>query len=63
MNLKLAIVKLASVVLHKLGRGGSFPGQLALKMDKDFIARFHMPEIVILVTGTNGKTTTQNLLA
>ena len=63
MNLKLAIVKLASFVLHKLGRGGSFPGQLALKMDPDFIARFHMPEIVILVTGTNGKTTTQNLLA
>lgn len=63
MDLRLAIVRLASVLLHKAGRGGSFPGTLALKMDPDFISRFHMPKTVILVTGTNGKTTTQNLLA
>ena len=63
MGVRLGIVKMTSAVLHKLGRGGSFPGQLALKMDPNFIQKFQMPKIVILVTGTNGKTTTQNLIA
>ena len=63
MDLRLGIVKLAGSILHKVGRGGSFPGQLALKMDPNFIQKFKMPKIVILVTGTNGKTTTQNLIA
>ncbi|MEE8807693.1 MAG: MurT ligase domain-containing protein [Lactimicrobium sp.] len=63
MDMRLALVKGVSSLLKKAGRGGSFPGTLALKMDHDFIARFQMPKIVILVTGTNGKTTTQNLIA
>ena len=63
MGLRLGIVKLTGALLHKMGRGGSFPGRLALRMDKDFIRKFKMPKIVILVTGTNGKTTTQNLIA
>ena len=63
MDIQLSIVKCASWLLKKMGRGGSFPGTLGIKMDKDFIARFKMPEHVILVTGTNGKTTTQNLIA
>ncbi len=63
MDIRLSIVKLAANVLKKMGRGGSFPGTLALKMDKNFIQKFQMPKIVILVTGTNGKTTTQNLIA
>ena len=32
-------------------------------MDPHFIEKFHMPKHVILVTGTNGKTTTSNLIA
>lgn len=63
MNVKLSIVQLTQKVLAQLGRGGSFPGQLGLRMDKDFIANFKMPKIVVLVTGTNGKTTTSNLIA
>ena len=63
MDIQLSIVKCASWLLKKMGRGGSFPGTLGIKMDKDFIARFKMPKHVILVTGTNGKTTTQNLIA
>lgn len=63
MDLRLGIVKATCSILEKMGRGGSFPGTLGLKMDKNFIARFHMPSQVILVTGTNGKTTTQNLIA
>ena len=63
MDLRLGLVKLSSKVLQKAGRGGSFPGILGLKMDPHFIEKFKMPPIVILVTGTNGKTTTQNLIA
>ena len=63
MDLKLGIVKGTHKLLSLFGRGGSLPGSIALKLDKDFIKRFKMPEIVILVTGTNGKTTTSNLIA
>lgn len=60
---KLFLVQKAHQILSRYGRGGSLPGELALKMDPDFIGRFHMPETVVLVTGTNGKTTTSNLIA
>ncbi len=63
MRTPLIVVKLTRKLLSMAGRGGSLPGQLGLMMDKDFIRRFHMPRQVILVTGTNGKTTTSNLIA
>lgn len=63
MGFQLKTVQFAHKCLKKLGRGGSFPGVLALKMDPMFISKFKMPKHVILVTGTNGKTTTSNLLA
>lgn len=63
MSFPLIVSKLLHTVLSKLGRGGSFPGTVALKLDPDFLGRFQMPEHVILVTGTNGKTTTSNLIA
>lgn len=59
----LFCAKTASAMLKHTGRGGSFPGAVALKLDKDFLSRFQMPSQVILVTGTNGKTTTSNLMA
>ncbi|MBQ9154644.1 MAG: DUF1727 domain-containing protein [Solobacterium sp.] len=63
MSLTLRLVKTLHHILSKAGRGGSLPGSLALKLDPDFISRFHMPGIVVIVTGTNGKTTTSNLIA
>ncbi len=63
MDIKLGIVKGTHKVLSLFGRGGSLPGSVALALDKDFIKRFKMPKIVVLVTGTNGKTTTSNLIA
>lgn len=59
----LKLVQTMQKSLAKTGHGGSLPGSFALKMDSDFIARFKMPPIVVLVTGTNGKTTTSNLIA
>lgn len=63
MDIRLKVVQLAHSILSKAGRGGSFPGELALRMDPHFIEKFQMPKIVVLVTGTNGKTTTSNLIA
>lgn len=63
MGFQLKMVQGMHAVLQKFGRGGSLPGEFALRMDPDFIQKFRMPPVVVLVTGTNGKTTTSNLIA
>ena len=56
--------KLARSALRLLGRDGSCtPGRIALKICPDFMAGLKLPEKVLCVTGTNGKTTTSNLAA
>ena len=44
------------------GRGTNRPGVLMLKICPDALAHFKMPPTVICVTGTNGKTSTSNLI-
>ena len=63
MDIRLYLVKTLHQILSKAGRGGSLPGSLALKLDPAFLSRFEMPPVTVLVTGTNGKTTTMNLIA
>ena len=60
--MKLLLIKGIHFLLSLMGRGGSLPGTIALKMDADILKKFKMPEKVIMVTGTNGKTTTSNLI-
>lgn len=61
--LALAAGKLAAAVLTAIGRnGGQVPGRLAEAIDPDFLAHIDKPAHVVFVTGTNGKTTTSNLL-
>ncbi len=56
--------KLALLALKLLKRTASYtPGYIALKIFPDFLGSLTMPKTVICVTGTNGKTTTSNLLA
>lgn len=45
------------------GSGGTFPGRVALKMVPDALARLASPHRLVLVSGTNGKTTTTLLLS
>lgn len=60
----LIIGKVLVKLLKLLGRnGGSFPGQIAIKFCKDLLKQFQYPKITVLVTGTNGKTSTSNLIA
>lgn len=42
--------------------GTNFPGKIALKFDKDILSKISKNYKVILVTGTNGKTTTTNMI-
>ncbi len=55
--------KLSRLVIRLFGRDGScVPGIIAVKLCPDFLARLKKPETLICVTGTNGKTTTSNLI-
>ena len=59
----LAVGKLAATVLTALRRnGGQLPGNIAERIDPAFLAHIDKPEHIVFVTGTNGKTTTSNLL-
>jgi len=59
----LYAAKACQLLLKLLGRNATyFPGLVAVKVCKDFLAHVTPPKTVIAVTGTNGKTTVSNLL-
>lgn len=59
----LLIAKSAYKTLRLLGKNSSvFSGNLALKLDKNILNKITPPKHLIMVTGTNGKTSTTNLL-
>ena len=65
MRLFLAIVvcKVLRFVGGLIGKGSSLPGQFALKVCPDALGRVKLPENVIAVTGSNGKTSTVEMTA
>ena len=67
MNILLIIIgKLVSYLseVFKLGNGSTWPGHIALKINKNFVQDVlkNSRTKIILVTGTNGKTTTAKLI-
>ncbi len=46
-----------------LGRGSSLPGQITLKFFPDILKYIELPDKVIAVTGSNGKTSTLEMIA
>ncbi len=62
LYIKLLICKLSNIILKKLGRGTSFPGHLALKLDKNILNKLQLPKTTICVTGTTGKTSICEIL-
>ena len=63
MKLLLIICKFASYILEKIGKGSTFPGQLAYKLNKKILQYFKFPDLVIAVTGSAGKGSTSKIIA
>ena len=59
----ILICKLIRFVGSLLGRGSSLPGEIALKLCPDILSRVKLPKTVIAVTGSNGKTSTVEMIA
>lgn len=63
MFLAILVCKLGRFVGKLIGRGSSMPGQVALKICPDILSRVTLPPRIIAVTGSNGKTSTVEMIA
>ncbi len=59
----ILICKLLRFAGKLLGKGSSLPGQIALKLCPDILSRVRLPKYIIAVTGSNGKTSTVEMIA
>ncbi|MDZ5001080.1 DUF1727 domain-containing protein, partial [Clostridium perfringens] len=68
---KISIKSIASIIASKitifltktiLKGGTTFPGKVALKIDKNILSKVSKGYKVVLITGTNGKTTTTSMI-
>ena len=61
--LTILISKMLSLAGKLLGKGSSLPGKIALKLCPNILSRLTLPASVIAVTGSNGKTSTVEMIA
>ena len=61
--LTILICKILRFVGKLIGKGSSMPGQIALKLCPDILKRIELPEYIIAITGSNGKTSTVEMIA
>ena len=59
----ILVCKLLRFVGGLLGKGSSLPGSVALKLDPNILQKIKLPDKVIAVTGSNGKTSTVEMIA
>ncbi len=59
----ILVCKILSFLGRLVGKGSSLPGKIALKMDKNILRKIKLPEYIIAVTGSNGKTSTVEMIA
>lgn len=59
----ILICKLLKFAGKLIGRGSSMPGQIALKLYPDILSKIKLPKYIIAVTGSNGKTSTVEMIA
>ena len=63
MKLVLIISKFANFLLKLVGRGSTFPGDIAYKLNKNITKYFKLPKLVVAVTGSAGKGSTSKVIA
>ncbi len=61
--LTIFLCKILAFAGNLIGKGSSTPGAVALKLCPDILSRLELPQDVIAVTGSNGKTSTVEMLA
>ena len=61
--LAILVCKLLRFVGKLVGKGSSLPGKYALKICPDILRRVTLPPHIIAVTGSNGKTSTVEMIA
>lgn len=59
----IIVCKILRIIGKLVGKGSSLPGKFALKICPDVLARVTLPEKIIAVTGSNGKTSTVEMIA
>ena len=59
----ILVCKLLHFIGKLIGKGSSLPGKYALKLDRNILKKIKMPEYIIAVTGSNGKTSTVEMIA
>ena len=58
----IIVCKIIRVIGKLFGKGSSMPGQIALKIDPNILSKVKLPKYVIAVTGSNGKTSTVEMI-
>ena len=59
----ILVCKIIRGLAKLFGRGSSLPGKYALKICPDILSELELPELSIAVTGSNGKTSTVEMIA
>lgn len=61
--LTILVCKMLAFAGKLLGKGSSLPGKIALKLCPNILSRLTLPKNIIAITGSNGKTSTVEMLA
>ncbi len=61
--LAILICRMATFVGKLVGKGTSMPGKFALKVCPDILRRIEKPKTIVAVTGSNGKTSSVEMIA
>ncbi len=59
----ILLCKLLRVIGKLVGKGSSLPGRIALKLDPNILKKIKLPDEIVAVTGSNGKTSTVEMIA
>ena len=63
MTIAVLLCKLIRFVGKRIGKGSSMPGKIVLKLFPDILSKLSLPGTVVAVSGSNGKTSTVEMIA